>query len=87
MTTIRCTGGSRFRIQPNPPVAGKKLEVTYIGPADVVEYQVDDETSVRVTPDANGKFTIDPLPAGDELMLTDNLGQPGYLHAEIVQAI
>ena len=85
MTTARCMGGSRFRIQPDPPEAGKPVVVTYIGPALVVEYQVDDEPAVRVKPDANGKFKIDPLPSGNELMLTDNLGQPGYLHANIVQ--
>ena len=86
MRTARGMGGSRFRIQPDPPQAGRPVVVTYIGPALIVEYQVDDEPAVRVTPDANGKFTIDPLPTGDELMLTDNLGQPGYLHANIMQA-
>lgn len=79
-------GGSRFRIQPDPPEAGKPVVVTYIGPAVVVEYQVDDERRVRVKPDKDGKFTIDPLPPGEELMLSDNLGQPGYLQANIVQA-
>ncbi len=86
MKPARCMGGSRFHIQPDPPQAGKPVVVTYIGPALIVEYQVDDEPAVRVKPDANGKFTIDPLPTGDELMLTDNLGQPGYLHANIMQA-
>lgn len=86
MRTTRCMGGSRFRIQPDPPEAGKPVVVTYIGPALVVEYQIDDDRAVRVKPDANGKFTINPLPAGEELMLSDNLGQPGYLHASIVQA-
>jgi hypothetical protein len=79
-------GGSRFRIQPDPPQAGKPLEVTYIGPADAVEYQVDDETAIRRKPDANGKFVIDPLPSGQEIMFTDNLGQPGYLHSPIAPA-
>ena len=79
--------GSRFKIKPDPPVAGKKVEVTYIGPADEVEYQVDGGKTVKVRPDADGKFTINPLPAGDELMLTDNLGQPGYLFAEIVTGL
>ena len=86
MRTASCMGGSRFRIEPNPPQAGKPVTVTYIGPALVVEYQVDDDEPVRVKPDENGKFTIDPLPPGDELMLTDNLGQPGYLHANITSA-
>lgn len=86
MRTTCCTGGSRFRIQPDPPEAGKPVVVTYIGPALTVEYQVDDDQAVSVKPDANGKFTINPLPTGNELMLTDNLGQPGYLHANIVQA-
>ncbi len=86
MKRVRCMGGSRFRIQPDPPQAGKRLEVTYIGPADVVEYQVDDDTPVRVTPDANGKFVIDPLPSGTEIMFTDNLGHPGYLHSRIMPA-
>ena len=86
MTTPRCMGGSRFRIQPDPPQSGKPVVVTYIGPASEVEYQVDDGEPVRVKPDENGKFTIDPLPTGEELMLTDNLGQPGYLHANITSA-
>ena len=50
---------SRFRIDPNPPVAGRSLSVTYIGPADEVEYQIDDGTAVRIRPDENGRFLID----------------------------
>lgn len=76
--------GSRFRVRPDPPVEGQAVEVTYVGPAEEVEYQVDDGPAVRVRPDQNGKFRIDPLPPGDELMLSDNLGIPGYLHREIL---
>jgi hypothetical protein len=83
--TVR--GGSRFRIRPNPAVAGQPLEVTYIGPAKEVEYQVDDGEPVKVEPDKNGKFTIDPVPSGDEIVLWDGLGLPGYLHAEIVNLV
>ena len=86
MNRVRCMGGSRFHIKPNPPQSGKRLEVTYVGPADTVEYQVDDDTAVRVKPNDNGKFWIDPLPTGEEIMFTDNLGQPGYLHSPIVPA-
>ena len=77
-------GPSRFKVQPDPPVAGQPVEVTYSGPAKFVEYQVDGQPAVRVRPDADGKFRIDPLPAGDELMFSDNLGLPGYLYREIV---
>ncbi len=76
-------GGSRFRIDPDPPVAGNKVTVTYVGPATEVEWQVDANSSEKVTPDKDGKFCIDPMPHGTELSLTDNLGLPGYLHALI----
>ena len=79
--------GSRFKIDPNPPVAGKPATVTYIGSAKSVEYQADDGKPVRVTPDENGKFVIDPVPSGDELALSDNLGLPGYLLVEIVNPV
>ena len=78
--------GSRFRVEPTPPQAGSPAVVTYVGPATEVEYQVDGKEPVRVTPDKDGKFTIDPVPTGDELMLSDNLGLPGYLHTDIVEA-
>ena len=77
-------GGSRFKVKPNPPVAGKPLEVTYIGPAKEVEYQVDGGTAVKVKPDKDGKFTISSVPSADELILSDNLGLPGYLHNHIM---
>jgi hypothetical protein len=80
--TVVPTG--RFKIEPDPPQAGQKLEVTYIGPADEVEWQVDGQDPVAVTPDDNGKFTIDPVPDGDDLWLSDNRGLPGYLHREIL---
>ncbi len=82
--TTRRRAGSRFRIRPNPPVAGKPAEVTYIGPAKEVEYQVDDGEPIKVKPDKDGKFTIASVPSGDELVLSDNLGLPGYLHKNIV---
>jgi hypothetical protein len=79
-----CTDeGSRFRIDPDPPVAGQAVSVTYLGPAREVEWQVDDGSTTRVQPDANGEFQIDPLPSGRSLMLSDNLGLPGYLQARI----
>ena len=76
--------GSRFQVNPDPPTAGEALEITYVGPAGDVEYQVDGGGSVTVTPDDHGQFTIDPLPSGSELFLSDNLGIPGYLHRDIV---
>lgn len=75
--------GSRFRIRPNPPIAGKDAEITYIGPASEIEYQVDDRPPVKVKPDENGKFKI-KVPSGDEIMFDDRLGLPGYLHCEIL---
>jgi len=77
-------GPSRFRIKPDPPESGKAVEVVYVGPASEVEYQVDGQAPVRVKPDANGKFKIDPVPTGNELWLSDSLGLPGNLHRKIV---
>lgn len=74
---------SRFRIQPDPPVAGQAVTVTYVGPATEVEWQVDGQPPVRVKPDAHGRFKIDPLPSGVEFMLSDRRGLPGYLHRNI----
>ena len=84
MTLARTQGGGRFRIQPDPPVAGQPADVTYIGPAAEVEWQVDGQPPVRVTPDANGRFRINPVPSGTDLMLSDNLGLPGFLSRRIV---
>lgn len=86
MRTASTTGrdeGSRFRINPDPPVAGQAAVVTYLGPAAEVEWQVDDGDPVRVRPDANGTFQIDPVPSGRSLMMSDNLGLPGYLQTRI----
>lgn len=77
--------GGRFKIEPDPPQAGESVEVTYIGPAGEVEWQVDGNDPVTATPDANGKFTIDPVPDGADLWLSDNRGLPGYMHREIIQ--
>ena len=87
MRRKHCDEGSRFRIQPDPPVAGRSLEVTYIGPAQEVEWQVDAGSPQRVTPDANGKFVLDPVPSGRSLMLSDNLGLPGYLQGRIQETV
>ncbi len=76
-------GGSRFKIDPDPPEAGQTAEVTYIGPATEVEWQVDGQDPVEVTPDENGKFTID-VPSGTDLWLSDNQGLPGFLHRTIL---
>jgi hypothetical protein len=81
--TPRADEGSRFRVQPDPPVAGQPADVTYLGPARDVEWQADDGTPVRVRPDANGRFQIDPVPSGRSLMLSDNLGLPGYWQGRI----
>lgn len=77
--------GSRFRIDPDPPTAGGAVEVTYVGPATEVEYQVDGGATVKVRPDADGRFRIDPVPSGNEIMFSDNRGLPGYLHRDILQ--
>ena len=76
--------GSRFKIKPDPPEAGKAAEVTYVGPADAVDWQVDGGDPVSVSPDDDGKFRIDPVPSGTELTFSDNQGVPGYLHRTIV---
>jgi hypothetical protein len=79
--------GSRFRVRPDPPVAGQPCEVTYLGPASQVEWQIDGGAPTTVQPDANGRFKIDPLPSGRALMLSDNLGLPGYQHRRIVETL
>jgi hypothetical protein len=79
--------GSRFRIVPNPPAVGQACEVTYVGPAAEVSWQVDDGAPVRVRPGRDGKFRIDPVPQGSELMLSDGRGVPGYLYTEIVSLV
>ena len=75
---------SRFQINPDPPIQGQSLEVTYLGPAADIEYQVDDGSAVTVTPDADGTFTIDSVPLGGEIAFSDNRGHPGFLHRCIV---
>lgn len=77
------SSASRFRVIPDPPVAGNPADVVYVGPASEVVYQVDGGQEVRVTPDKNGRFRIKSVPSGDELMFDDRLGFPGYLHCEI----
>ncbi len=76
--------GSRFQVVPDPPVAGKPLEVIYVGPATEVEFQVDGHKPIKVKPDKNGRFKIASVPSGDEIMFSDNRGLPGYLHKKIV---
>ncbi|GEM_PF-3294603 len=76
--------GSRFRIEPDPPVAGKPLKVFYLGPATTVEWQVDGKDPIRVKPNTDGGFTIPSVPPGTEIMFSDLLGLPGYLHRRIV---
>ena len=76
-------GPSRFKIDPDPPQAGESAEVTYVGDAAEVEWQVDGEDPVTVKPDENGKFTID-VPSGTNLWLSDNKGLPGFLQRFIV---
>lgn len=78
--------GSRFRVQPDPPEAGQPLVVTYLGPAREVEYQIDGQPPIRLRPDRNGRFRIEVLPRGRSLMLSDNLGLPGYLQRRIFES-
>ena len=75
--------GSRFKIDPDPPIAGNSVCVTYIGAASEVEWQVDGDDPVKVKPDKDGKFKIKSLPSGDELFLSVNRGLPGYLQRDI----
>lgn len=81
------SGGSRFRIVPDPPIAGQPLEIVYVGPASEIEVQVDAQNPLRLTPDQDGKVRIPSLASGQELALSDNLGLPGYLHARILDAL
>lgn len=75
---------SRFKVDPDPPEAGESLEITYVGPATNIDYQIDGQDPVTLSPNDSGKVTIDPLPAGGSLYLTDNLGMPGFLDKDIV---
>jgi hypothetical protein len=74
---------SHFKIDPNPPVAGQPVQVTYEGPSTEVAWQVDGmpPKTVSVPPKT---FIIPKLPAGRELCLSDGEGGPmGYLCALI----
>ena len=51
---------SRFKVNPDPPEAGETLEITYVGPATEIEYQVDGQDPVTVTPNESAA-TIDAL--------------------------
>lgn len=84
MPTAVQGSGARFRLKPDPPVAGKPLEVQYLGPATEIEIQIDGGKPKKKKPDKDGRLVIDPLPAGGEIMITDRLGLEGYLHRKII---
>mgnify|MGYP001171438508 CR=1 FL=1 len=73
----------RFKLDPDPPVAGKPIEITYVGPAKVVVLQIDDQPERRLVPDEGGKIVIDRVSSGDEFMLSDRSGLEGYVHRRI----
>lgn len=75
--------GKRFKIDPDPPVAGKPLKITYIGPASTILVQIDSRQAVRLKPDDEGRVSISRLASGDELMLSDQDSIEGYLHRRI----
>ena len=58
--------------------------MTYVGSAQEVEYQVDGGKPVKVKPDKDGRFVIETVPAGKEIMITDRQGIEGYAHRKIV---
>jgi hypothetical protein len=70
----------RFKIDPDPAVAGGPVTVTYMGSGESVEWSVDGggTTSVKVPPDT---FVIDPLPNGDTLFLTEPKEKVGSVKA------
>ncbi|MEM7204287.1 MAG: hypothetical protein AAF628_28770 [Planctomycetota bacterium] len=84
MSSIPQEAGSRFKIEPDPPLSGAALDVTYIGPAGEVEYQVDGDDPVKVTPDSDGKFRIESV-GGDEIAFSDNRGLPGFLFRRVLE--
>ncbi|MGE3877911.1 MAG: hypothetical protein AB7I19_02540, partial [Planctomycetota bacterium] len=65
---------------------GQAVEVIYVGPEREIEYQVDGQPPIRLRVGRGGRARIERLPRGRALMLSDNLGLPGYLHREIVEA-
>lgn len=77
--------GSRFKCDPNPAIAGEPAEIFYLGPAKTVEIQVDGNSPFSAAPDQNGRILISAVPPGDELVMSDNLGIPGYLLVPIVE--
>jgi hypothetical protein len=85
MASYRQEDSSRFRIDPDPPIEGKPLQITYVGPATEIEIQVDNNPPTKVKPDKNGKYLLNPMPTGHELMLSDRLGLPGYLYRKIIK--
>lgn len=73
----------RFKLDPDPPVAGKPLEIIYIGPAKVIVMQVDGGKEKRLEPDDEGRIVVEKVGSGDELMLSDRGGIEGYVHRRI----
>ncbi|MCA8970888.1 MAG: hypothetical protein KDC95_13925 [Planctomycetes bacterium] len=75
--------GKRFKLDPDPPIAGKPLEITYVGRARVIMMQIDDRPEQRLKPDEQGRITISSVGSGDEFMLSDRDGLDGYVHRQI----
>ena len=67
---------SRFTVEPNPPVAGQPATITYTGDAKEVIWTVwgNAPRKVRIPPN---KFTIDPVPSGESLAISDDSGEGG----------
>ncbi len=72
---------SHFSIQPDPPVEGQDVTVTYSGPEDTVYFQVDGGRTVPVPVKGRRKFVIPRswLIDGLVLFLTTKKGRPGAL--------
>jgi hypothetical protein len=66
----------RFKIEPNPPIAGQPATVTYTGSEREVTWQVPGQrpTTRKVPPKT---FEIDPVPHGDVLILSDDTDDEG----------
>ena len=78
---------TRFKFEPDPPVAGEDLVIVYKGPAKRIEVSFGDGKSTHVTPDGNGRVVVSAPGWADEVMVSDGTGfeHGGYDHRNVIQ--
>jgi hypothetical protein len=72
----------RFTLEPNPPVAGSPVKVTYTGTSETVEWSVDGGSDHKQTVPPK-TFNID-VPEGTTLFLTDPDAQVGSVEGFLI---